>query len=64
MQTLRVEINDTIVDKVLYFLNNLPQSDVKLSIENSEKMKTPRKLSSISLKTKGFKFNRDDANER
>lgn len=73
MHTLRLNIQDSVFDKVIYFLQNLPKNEVEI-IENKviEKQldfiehfsSNPKKLSSISLKTKGFKFNREEANAR
>ena len=60
---VRLEIEDSIVDKVMFFLQNLPKNEVKLDVE-SETYTKPKKLRSISLKTKGFKFNREEANAR
>jgi len=60
---VRLEICDNIVDKVMFFLQNLPKSEVKVDIEN-ENYKKIKKLKSISLKTKNFKFNREEANDR
>lgn len=64
VHTLKLEVQDNVLDKVMFFLSNLPTSEVKLSIEESQKYKNPKKLNSISLKTKGFKFDRDEANAR
>lgn len=63
MQMLKLEVKDTIFEKVMYFLKNLPSSDIKLTVE-TKPQKSPRKLNSISIKTKGYKFNREEANER
>ena len=63
MKTIHLEINESIFDKVMLFLNNLPKKDVKLSVENDDKHVSDQ-LKSISLKTKDFKFNRNEANER
>ncbi len=63
MQTLKIEVNDSIFDKVIHFLNNLPKSEIRLSIEEASESE-PKKLNSLSLKTKGFKFDRDEANAR
>jgi hypothetical protein len=43
MHTLKLEINDRIFDKVMFFLNNLPKNDVKLTVESSITSK-PKKL--------------------
>ena len=65
MRTCKVSvINDTLFDKVIAFFNKLPKDDVKVSVEEDNSFQSPKKLSSLSLKTKGFKFNREEANER
>ena len=65
MRTFKVSvINDTLFDKVIAFFNKLPKGDIKVSIEEDNTFKNPKKLNSLSLKTKGFKFNREEANER
>lgn len=64
MKTIRLDVADSIFDNVMYFLNNLPKKDVKLNIENVQENKEKIKLSAISIKTKGFKFDREEAHER
>lgn len=64
MRILKVEVNDTIFEKVMAFFNKLPKNEIQLSVEEKREIQTPKKLSSFSLKIKGFKFNRDKANER
>ncbi len=64
MKTIKLEINDSIFDKVMFFLTNLPKKDIRLNIESKQEIKESNQLRSISLKTKGFKFNRDEANAR
>jgi len=44
--------------------NNLPKKDVKLNIENTKDSKKKNKLNAISIKTKGFKFDREEAHVR
>ena len=63
MYTLKIEVNDTVFDKVMLFLNNLPKSDVKLTVENADKPKLKR-LKSVAIKTKGYRFDREEANVR
>ncbi len=63
MHTLKLEVKDTVFDKVMYFLSNLPNSEIKLTVEN-ESYKSSKKLNSISIKTKGYRFNREEANAR
>ncbi len=65
MRTFKVSvINDTLFDKVIAFFNKLPKDDIKVSVEEDKTFQNPKKLISLSLKTKGFKFNRKEANER
>ena len=64
MRSLRVEVSDTIFEKVIAFFNKLPKRDIKLAIDENDKIYTPKQLSSLSIKTQGFKFNREEANER
>ena len=66
MHTVRLQIEDSVFDKVIYFLKNLPQNEVKIITEDvHSSIKTkPNKLNSISIETKDFKFNREEANAR
>lgn len=66
MQTIRLDTNNNnIFNTIMDFLNNLPQNEFKVKIENrSTKTVKKRKLNAISLKTKGFKFDREEAHER
>lgn len=63
MHTLKLEITDSVFDKVMFFLNNLPKNDVKLTVESTTQSK-PKKLNAISIKTKGYQFDREEANGR
>ena len=62
MKTIHLEINENIFDKVMFFLNNLSKKDIKLRVEDN--VSVSKQLTSLSLKTKNFKFNRNEANER
>lgn len=64
MKTIRLDIDDNIFEKVMYFLNLLPEKDVKINIEDDQKERNRKKLNAISIKTKGFKFDRDEAHVR
>ena len=64
MKTIRLDVADNIFDNVMYFLNNLPKKDVKLNIENNHEDKGKKRLNAISIKTKGFKFDREEAHDR
>ena len=63
MHTLTLKIQDSVFDKIMYFLQNLPKNEVKLTVESSTESK-PKKLNSISIKTKGYRFDREEANAR
>jgi hypothetical protein len=65
MHSIRLNIEDSVFDKVIYFLKNLPINEVKIIDDVVDIKKEPAyKPSSIELHTKGFKFNREEANER
>ena len=64
MKTIRLDVTDSIFDNVMYFLNNLPKKDVKLNIENNQEDTKKKRLNAISIKTKGFKFDREEAHAR
>ena len=65
MQTIRLDVNDNnMFNTIMDFLNNLPQHDFKVKVEKKQIPIKRKKLRAISLKTKGFKFNREEANER
>ena len=66
MHSIRLDIQDSVFDKVIYFLNNLPKNEVKIITEDIHSpIKTKlNKLNSISIETKDFKFNREEANAR
>ena len=66
MQTIRLDINNnTIFNTIMDFLNNLPQNELKVKVEKNPTNNTNhRKLNAISLKTKGFKFDREESHER
>lgn len=63
MHALKVYVDDSMLDKVMHFLKNLPASKVRVDVEPKVEQKAKR-LNSISLKTKGFVFNREEANAR
>jgi hypothetical protein len=64
IHSIRLEVNENILDKVMYFLNLLPQNDIKIKLENNLTENKPKRLKAVSLKTKDFKFNREEANAR
>lgn len=64
MRTFKVTVNETLFDKVIAFFNKLPKNDIEVELDENKTLKSPKKLSSLSLKTKGFKFNREEAATR
>jgi len=66
MQTIRLDINNhNIFNTIMDFLNNLPQNEFRVKVEKRPIQTTKRrKLNAISLKTKGFKFDREESHER
>ena len=39
MKTIKISISDSIFDKIMFFLSNLPKKDVKIEIEEEKKPK-------------------------
>jgi len=65
MHRITLDVQDNVLDKIFYFLNNLPKNEVKvIKDEVPVEKKTFKKLHSISIKTKNFKFDREEANGR
>ncbi len=66
MQTIKLEIdNHNIFNTIMDFLNNLPDRDLHIKVEkNPIDDNNRKKLKAISLKTKRFKFDREEAHER
>ena len=66
MHTISLRINDEVIDKVRYFLENLPKNEVEIVEESySASQKKPgKKFKAVSLETKDFKFDREEANAR
>jgi len=66
MHSISLRIHDKVIDKVMYFLENLPENEVEI-LEDSyvvpEEGKA-KKLNAVSLQTRGFKFDREEANDR
>ena len=63
MKTIKISISDSIFDKIMFFLSNLPKKDVKIEIEE-EKKEDKEPLKTISIKTRSFKFDREEAHAR
>jgi len=65
MHLIRLNIKDSSFERVITFLKELPESEIEI-LENKmlpvDDMK--KKFKAISLKTKSFKFDRDEGNAR
>jgi len=66
MHSISLRIHDKVIDKVMYFLENLPENEVEI-LEDSYVVPQEgiaKKLNAVSLLTSGFKFDREEANAR
>ncbi len=65
MHTIKLNIQDNIFDKVIYFLQHLPKDEVKI-IDDTTIIKRQKidRFNTIKLHTKDFKFDRKEANAR
>lgn len=64
MHTIQLKIQDNVFEKVIYFLNNLPKNEVEIVEEESILKSKKRKFDAISIDTRSFKFDREEANAR
>ena len=64
MHTIRLDVQDSVFEKVIYFLKNLPVDEVKIIDDQVSKKVKPKRFNSIKLQTKNFKFDREEANAR
>jgi hypothetical protein len=42
MHSIRLDINDNIFEKVMFFLNNIPSNDLKIKVEKSQENFNPK----------------------
>ncbi|MEA3353791.1 MAG: hypothetical protein U9Q33_08260 [Campylobacterota bacterium] len=66
MQTIKLNIQDSLVDKVYSFLKILPKNEIEI-VETTNHKKSfdiDSKFTTISIDTKNFKFGREEANAR
>lgn len=65
MKQIRLNIQDRAFKKVITFLKNLPADEIEI-IGDTEKTAIPafKKFKAASIKTRNFKFDREDANAR
>lgn len=64
MKMIHLQIDDTILEKVMTFLTDLPKQNIHVEIEETPVSKNRRQLTALSIQTKNFKFNRNEAHER
>jgi hypothetical protein len=64
MHTIQLKIQDSVFEKVIYFLNNLPKNEVEIVEEKFVLKSKKRKFDAISIDTRNFKFDREEANAR
>jgi hypothetical protein len=65
MHSIKLNIQDSVFDKVIYFLQNLPKNEVEIvSDVKNLNLSKKEKFTSIKLKTKNFTFNREEAHGR
>lgn len=62
MQTIRLEVEESFVDKVKVLLQQLPHN--KVYIKKEDVNNKNNRFKAIALNTKNFKFNREESNER
>ena len=66
MHTIKLNVQDSIYGHIMFLLKSLNTKELevvedKIVVTTKEKIK---RLNAISIKTNGFKFDRDEANAR
>ena len=64
MHRVTLDIQDSVLEKIFYFLNTLPKHQVKVIKDEISVEEKPIKLKAVSISTKGYQFNREEANAR
>ena len=66
MHTLKLNVQDSIYDHIIFLLNSLNSKDLEIVEDKIIQRQeiTRKRLNAISINTKGFKFNREEANAR
>ena len=70
MHTLTLKIQDSVLDKVVYFLSHLPKNEVEIVEDKIEptafqnESQIAKVFGSVQINMSNFKFDRDEANER
>jgi len=62
MRTIKLDVSENVYEKVILYLNNLSKTDIKITEDKPEQIHNF--FHSVSLKTKGYKFSRDEAHDR
>jgi hypothetical protein len=66
MHTIRLNVQDSIYSHIIFLLKNLNTTELEIVEDKTisgEKIEKKR-LNAISISTRGFKFDREEANER
>jgi len=66
MHSVKLNIQDSIYEHIMFLLKNLNTKELEIVEDKnvvSQKTKK-RRLNAISINTKGFKFDREEANAR
>jgi len=64
MHRVTLDIQDSVLEKIFYFLNTLPKHQVKVITDEISVEEKSIKLKAISISTKDYQFNREEANAR
>ncbi|MFA7083363.1 MAG: hypothetical protein WC141_02390 [Arcobacteraceae bacterium] len=66
MQSIKLNMQDNLVEKVYDFLKTLPKNEIEIIETTYDKKDTNKsaKFTAISIDTKSFKFDREEANAR
>jgi hypothetical protein len=66
MHTFKVNVQDNLVEKVYNFLKSLPKNEIDIieDIGDKKRAKENSRFTAISIDTRNFTFDREEANAR
>ncbi len=65
MHTFKVNVQDNLVEKVYNFFKSLPKNEIDIEdISDKKRAKETSRFTAISIDTRNFKFDREEANAR
>ena len=62
MKTIHIQADESVLGTILEYLKRFPRQKVRIDLE--EEPGDEKQFKALNLDTRGFRFNREEANER